>query len=135
MYFILVSKVTAKDDYENVGSAFTKKGYAVAVINYTLSPKEKSWEFRLSWLDSGVHYPKHTQDCADAFRWLTANVLNKKNIGDEFFLAGHSAGGTLTLTLGFMSGNLMFSDFLTVEEKAQVKGLRGGILTAEVLAA
>ncbi|KAJ1678145.1 hypothetical protein EV182_004680 [Spiromyces aspiralis] len=59
---------------------------AVAVINYTLSTKDKP----------DVIHPTHLVDCWLAVEWLAANGTRYGYDGEKLHLVGHSAGGHLT---------------------------------------
>lgn len=62
------------------------RGFAVATIDYRLSPGAKS--------------PAYVEDAAAAVAWVFKNIGNYGGSADRIFLAGHSAGGYLTLMIG-----------------------------------
>jgi len=76
-----------KKDYQNIGKTLSEKGYAVAIINYRLSPKILNSNNELS-------HPKHTQDCAEAIDFLIINAGHQPFLYDptNIFLIGHSVG-------------------------------------------
>ncbi|KAL6074608.1 Alpha/beta hydrolase [Balamuthia mandrillaris] len=87
----------SKDAYGHIGRCFASKGIAVAVIDYTLSPKRRS---------STVH-PVHTNDVAAAVHWLKTNAQTYGYDPQRIFLFGHSAGahmsGLLALDPSYLS--------------------------------
>jgi len=74
--------------------AFTKDGYAVAVISYRLSDQAK--------------FPAQIQDCKAAVRWLRANAAKYKIDPDCFGTWGGSAGGHLSALTGTSGGSKEF---------------------------
>jgi acetyl esterase/lipase len=62
------------------------RGFAVATIDYRLSPGAKS--------------PAYVEDAAAAVAWVFNNIGRYGGSADRIFLAGHSAGGYLTLMIG-----------------------------------
>ena len=71
--------------YRRMGRAFARKGIAVVVINYRLSPE--------------VKHPEHVRDVARAFAWVKKNIAKHGGDPENVFLMGHSAGGHLVSLL------------------------------------
>jgi acetyl esterase/lipase len=63
------------------GSAFTKKGWVFASINYRLTPPAK--------------YPTHVQDVAKAIAFIHKNATKYGGDPDRIYLLGHSSGAHL----------------------------------------
>jgi acetyl esterase/lipase len=61
--------------------ALARNGYAVANINYRLTPR--------------VKHPGHVEDVASAIAWVKGNIAKYGADPDTIFIAGHSAGGHL----------------------------------------
>jgi acetyl esterase/lipase len=59
------------------------QGYAVAAVEYRLSPKAKN--------------PAYTEDAAEAVAWVFKNIAQFGGDTSKIYLAGHSAGGYLVL--------------------------------------
>nr|NQU90049.1 alpha/beta hydrolase [Bacteroidota bacterium] len=78
----------SKDDKHTraIGQHFAKKGIAVAIPNYRLSPK--------------VNYPAYIQDTAESFLWVRNNIEKYGGDSSAIFVAGHSAGAYLVMMLG-----------------------------------
>ena len=62
------------------------QGFAVATIDYRLSP--------------GVKSPVYVEDAAAAVAWVFKNIGRFGGSADRIFLTGHSAGGYLAMMLG-----------------------------------
>ena len=62
------------------------QGFAVATIDYRLSP--------------GVKSPIYIEDAAAAVAWVYKNIERFGGSPDKIFLTGHSAGGYLAMMLG-----------------------------------
>ena len=62
------------------------RGFAVAAIDYRLSP--------------GVKSPAYVKDAAAAVAWVFKNIEKFGGSPDRIFLTGHSAGGYLAMMLG-----------------------------------
>eukprot|EP01112_Ceratiomyxa_fruticulosa_P019772 TRINITY_DN655_c0_g1_i2.p1 TRINITY_DN655_c0_g1~~TRINITY_DN655_c0_g1_i2.p1 ORF type:complete len:287 (+),score=76.32 TRINITY_DN655_c0_g1_i2:259-1119(+) len=85
-----------KTEFSNVGLAFSKSGFAVAIVNYRTSKRVHNFEF--------VH-PMHTQDIAHALKWLLEPTQVEKYGYDSnnVYLFGHSCGAHIVglLSLAF----------------------------------
>jgi len=79
-------KVGDKQDGSAIAHSLAQTGLAVVAPNYRLSPK--------------VSYPAYVQDAAAAVAWTRANIARHGGDPDKVFVAGHSAGGWLTLMVG-----------------------------------
>lgn len=66
-------------------------GYAVMSVDYRLAP--------------GVSFPEFLFDVKTAVRWARANAAEYKLDPDRFGMVGDSAGGHLTLMVGFTAGH------------------------------
>jgi len=64
---------------------FCNKGYAVIAVNYRLFPRCKN--------------PDYTKDAAAAVAWTFGHIANYGGDAHKIYVAGHSAGGYLTLML------------------------------------
>lgn len=64
-----------------------KHGYAVVAVDYRLAP--------------GVSYPEFIYDVKTAVRWARANAAKYGFDPERFAMTGDSAGGHITLTMGF----------------------------------
>lgn len=74
-----------------------KCGACIATVDYRLAPK--------------VRYPKATDDCKDALRYLIDN--NEFDFDrDKIFLMGHSAGGNAVVSVSAEMGNLIAGQIL-----------------------
>lgn len=62
------------------------KGFAVAAVNYRLSPKVKC--------------PEYIKDAAASVAWVFNNIADYGGNPDLIFVTGHSAGGYLTSMIG-----------------------------------
>ena len=71
--------------YSDFGSFYARRGVAVAVINYRLSP--------------AVKHPEHVKDAARALAWVHKHIGDYGGRADRMFVAGHSAGGHLAALL------------------------------------
>lgn len=78
----------SKDDSFTIdlARAFVSDGIAVAVVNYRLSPR--------------VKYPAYVEDAAASVAWVKKNIAEYGGNEQNIYIAGHSAGGYLTLMLG-----------------------------------
>lgn len=70
---------------KRIPKELTDRGFAVIAPNYRLSPK--------------AQHPAYIEDAAAAVAWAMANVERYGGRRDRIFVAGHSAGGYLTLML------------------------------------
>lgn len=77
-------KMGSKED--GVPWAYLRQGYAVASINYRLSPHAK--------------FPAQIEDCKAAVRWLRAHASEYRLDPKRFAAWGSSAGGHLAAMLG-----------------------------------
>ena len=68
-----------------------KSGYAVISVDYRLAP--------------GVKFPEFLFDVKTAVRWARANAKEYRFDPDRFGMVGDSAGGHLTLMVGFTAGH------------------------------
>ena len=68
-----------------------KYGYAVISVDYRLAP--------------GVKFPEFLFDVKTAVRWARANAKEFRFDPDKFGMVGDSAGGHLTLMVGFTAGH------------------------------
>ena len=68
-----------------------KYGYAVISVDYRLAP--------------GVKFPEFLFDVKTAVRWARANAKEYRFDPDRFGMVGDSAGGHLTLMVGFTAGH------------------------------
>ncbi len=68
-----------------------KYGYAVISVDYRLAP--------------GVKFPEFLFDVKTAVRWARANAAKYRFDPDRFGMVGDSAGGHLTLMVGFTAGH------------------------------
>lgn len=64
---------------------FLNQGYAVAAVNYRLSPRATN--------------PAYTEDAAEAVAWIFEHIAQYGGSTDKIYIAGHSAGGYLCLML------------------------------------
>jgi len=80
-------KRLGKDDAATKALAgrFAREGVGVAVVNYRLSPL--------------VKYPAYIKDAAAAVAWIKENIGRHGGNPEAVFIAGHSAGGYLSLML------------------------------------
>ncbi len=81
----------SKADPMTVGIAkwFARRGVAVALANYRLSPRAK--------------YPAYLDDAAANLAWLHRNIATHGGDVKKIFVSGHSAGGYLTAMIGLDS--------------------------------
>jgi acetyl esterase/lipase len=83
--------VCDKHDFHLYPTLFAlQQGFAVAAINYRLSP--------------AVRYPEHYYDLKRALLWLVQNGLRFNLDTDQLFLWGTSAGGNLVLQAACKTG-------------------------------
>jgi len=75
-----------------VARSLAMAGLVVVVPNYRLSPK--------------VKYPAYIEDSAASVGWAYAHIAEYGGDPQRIFIAGHSAGGYLTLMLGMAPGYL-----------------------------
>ncbi|MBQ8831254.1 MAG: alpha/beta hydrolase [Oscillospiraceae bacterium] len=73
-----------------------KYGYAVVVPDYRLAP--------------GVTYPEFIFDIKTAVRWARANAAQYGFDPEKFAMVGDSAGGHITLVMGFTGGWVEYED-------------------------
>lgn len=64
---------------------FKKQGYVFVSVNYRLS----------SFFNKKVQYPAHTQDVADAVKWVYDNIEKYGGDKNKIALIGHSAGAQM----------------------------------------
>ncbi|MCH2593588.1 MAG: alpha/beta hydrolase [Pedosphaera sp.] len=76
-----------RQDYHFYTAAYAKKGYVVATASYRLSGQ--------------APFPAAVQDCKCAIRWLRANAKKYKINPDQIAAVGGSAGGHLSMMLGY----------------------------------
>jgi pimeloyl-ACP methyl ester carboxylesterase len=83
-------KRLGKDDAATKALAkrFAGEGVGVAVVNYRLSPLAK--------------YPAYIKDAAAAVAWVRENIGRQGGNPEAVFIAGHSAGGYLSLMLALV---------------------------------
>jgi len=91
--------------YRNCGAFFASRGILTVIPDYRLAPK--------------AVYPEPVEDLRDAFRYVTAN-LGGAGDTSRIFLTGHSAGGTLLLSM-FLSESPRFVEL--DEVKQHIKGI------------
>lgn len=91
--------------YKNCGAFFASRGILTVIPDYRLAPK--------------AVYPEPVEDLRDAFRYVVANL---SGVGDteRIYLTGHSAGGTLLLSM-LLSENPRFVEL--DEVKQHIKGI------------
>ena len=70
----------------SIPAKLKNQGFAVATIDYRLSPGAKS--------------PAYVEDAAAAVAWVFKNIEKYGGAPDRIFLTGHSAGGYLDMMLG-----------------------------------
>jgi len=91
--------------YRNCGAFFASRGILTVIPDYRLAPQ--------------AVYPEPVEDLRDAFRYVIAN-LGDAGDTSRVFLTGHSAGGTLLLSLLLSESPC----FLELDEvKQHVKGI------------
>ena len=71
---------------KEIPSELKNKGFAIVGVNYRLSPKAKN--------------PSYTEDAAEAVAWTFKNIEKYGGSVKDIYVAGHSAGGYLTLMVG-----------------------------------
>ena len=71
-------------------SLFRKENYVFVSINYRLS----------SIFSRNVQYPQHTEDVADAIKWIHDNIKNYGGDPNQIVLVGHSAGAQMVSLIG-----------------------------------
>lgn len=76
-----------KDQYQNIGEAFARRGVLTAVANYRLTP--------------AVRHPDHVRDAARAVAWVVRHAAEHGGRPDSVYLSGHSAGGHLITLMLF----------------------------------
>ncbi|MFA5687628.1 MAG: alpha/beta hydrolase [Kiritimatiellales bacterium] len=79
-----------KNNCPPLENGFVRHGYAIASINYRLTPDNR--------------FPAQLEDCKAAVRWLRANAADYNLDPDRFAAWGSSAGGHLASLLG-VTGN------------------------------
>lgn len=70
---------------KHIPAQLAGRGYAVAAVNYRLSPRAQN--------------PAYTEDAAEAVAWVFEQIAQYGGDPGRIYLAGHSAGGYLTLML------------------------------------
>lgn len=70
---------------KEIPDEFRDQGIAVAAVNYRLYPKASS--------------PSYIYDVAEALAWVFSHIEEYGGNADKVYVAGHSAGGYLTLML------------------------------------
>ena len=70
---------------KHIPQEFLRQGYAVAAVNYRLSPR--------------AHNPAYTEDAAEAVAWVFEHIAEYGGDTAKIYIAGHSAGGYLCLML------------------------------------
>ncbi len=88
----------------------TKRGYAVASINYRLSNQ--------------AVFPALIQDCRAAIRWLRANAAKYDINAERIVVGGESAGGYLAAFLG-TSGDVTTFDTFPLANSKQSSRVQG----------
>ena len=68
---------------KHIPAELREQGMAVVAVNYRLSPQ--------------AEHPAYIDDAAEAVAWTFRNIASFGGSPDKIFLAGHSAGGYLTL--------------------------------------
>ncbi len=76
----------SKEDYQLLGSAFTKRGFVVVVPNYRTYPE--------------VIFPGWIEDAAQAVRWAHQNIRRFGGDSTQLYVVGHSAGAHTAVMLG-----------------------------------
>lgn len=85
----------SRDEVAALGRTLQSMGYAAAAVGYRLSPSVPVPE------DLGrVVHPDHTNDVADALRWLVDHAPEHRLDADALVLLGHSSGSTIATLLG-----------------------------------
>lgn len=74
------------EGYRSIPGKLKNQGFAVAAIDYRLSP--------------GVKSPVYVEDAAAAVAWVFKNIRRYGGSPDRIFVTGHSAGGYLAMMLG-----------------------------------
>jgi acetyl esterase/lipase len=77
----------SKDSEIRIAAALNAQGFAVAAVNYRLSPKAK--------------YPAYVEDAAAAVAFVHAHAAEYGADPEALFLSGHSAGGYLVAALAY----------------------------------
>ncbi|MDR3251717.1 MAG: alpha/beta hydrolase [Tannerella sp.] len=72
---------------KHIPAELKNKGIAVVAVNYRLSPKATN--------------PAYIEDAAQATAWVFKNIEKYGGDPAKIFISGHSAGGYLTLIVGF----------------------------------
>ncbi len=75
----------SKEDYQLLGSAFTKRGFVVVVPNYRKYP--------------GAIFPAWIEDAAQAVRWAHQNIRRFGGDSTQLYVVGHSAGAHTAVML------------------------------------
>ena len=79
----------------DLAEKFVRKGIAVAVMSYRLSPG--TWADPR--FDTGIQHPEHIRDVASAFSWLYQHASEYGYSKNDIFVSGYSAGGHLSALL------------------------------------
>jgi len=80
-----------RSDYQNYTGRYAKRGYVVATISYRFSGE--------------APFPGCVQDAKCAVRWMRANAAELKVDPDRIAVIGGSAGGYLSLMVGYTAGD------------------------------
>jgi acetyl esterase/lipase len=99
----------AGDKTHCLARRMTKRGYAVASINYRLS--------------SEAIFPAQIEDCKAAVRWLRANAAQYNLDPDRFGAWGDSAGGHLVALLGTTGNVKDFDRGANLDVSSQVQAV------------
>ena len=96
--------------YPSIADFFAKRGIAVVMPNYRLSPH--------------VKHPEHVKDVARAIAWTKLHLGELGGRTDKLFLAGHSAGGHL-VALVTTDPTYLCAEKLSDADIAGVVGISG----------
>jgi len=94
-----------REHYKFVGDTLASAGYVVVIPDYRRHPE--------------VRFGEIMTDAAAAFEWTTNNIEQYDGDASKIYLAGHSAGGHIAVTLGIDERRL------TDEQRKHVVGLIG----------
>jgi acetyl esterase/lipase len=79
---------------DNKTNLFSSLGYLFISVNYRLSPSNFSTN------PNRIKFPTHSEDVADAVKWIFDNVANYGGDKNKIVLLGHSAGAHLVSLTG-----------------------------------